>query len=173
MDEVGRLISEFKAAKLDANGECDEKIDLILELEELEDPRIMPFFLEVIGNENEYDLARIEVLKILKLRDRRSPEEHERIGKAILEVLAKSKDADVRNYAAMALAKYLDVEGANTEAGNLLLNSKTQIDLRHNLFFAFERFGETDDGREVMLKLLQDEEFRQSAARVLGDWGKK
>lgn len=171
MDEVGRLISEYKAARLDEDGESEEKIDLVLALEDLDDARIVPFFLEVIGDDNEYDQARIEILKILKLRDALTPEEHQQIGKAILQVLLKSSDPDVRNYAAMALSNYLDVEGATVDAGNLLLNQQTNKDLRHNLFFAFERFGETEAGREVMLKLLQDDEFRQSAARVLGDWG--
>jgi HEAT repeat protein len=173
MADVDKLIAEYKAAKLNEKGESDEKLEVILELEDHEDEKVIPFFLNVLLNEEEYDLARIEILKILKLRDAQSQEEHNRIGKAILQVLMKSSDPDVRNYAAMAMSKYMDVEGANTEAGNLLLNSKTDINLRHNLLAAFERFGPTEPGREVLLKLLQDEELRQAAARVLGEWGSK
>jgi hypothetical protein len=173
MERAEKLIAEYKAAKLNAKGESDEKIEIILDLEDNADEKVIPFFLSVILDEEEYDLARIEVLKILKLRDAKDPEEHHKIGKAILQVLTKSADPDVRNYAAMAMAPYLDVERANLEAGNLLLNSKTDINLRHNLLSAFERFGPTEPGREVLLKLLQDEDMRQSAARVLGEWGGK
>lgn len=170
MDVADQLIAKYKAAKLNEKGESDEKIDVIIELEDLKSEKVIPFFLNVLLNEEEYDLARIEILKILKLRDSQDPQEHNRIGRAILQVLTKSSDLLVRNYAAMALSKYLDVEGANAEAGNLLLNSQTNIDLRHNLLSAFERFGPTEPGREVLLKLLQDEDLRQSAARVLGEW---
>ena len=76
MDVVDQLIAKYKAAKLNEKGESDEKIDVIIELEDLKSEKVIPFFLNVLLNEEEYDLARIEILKILKLRDSQDPQEH-------------------------------------------------------------------------------------------------
>ena len=47
MDEVTKLIERFRAESLDSSDEADlsEKDQIIMELEDYEDERILPFFL--------------------------------------------------------------------------------------------------------------------------------
>ena len=62
-----KLISQFKAEnkiKLD-NPDSSIKVEIIIQLEQMMDEKILSFFIQVLQDEKEYDLARIEILKIL------------------------------------------------------------------------------------------------------------
>ena len=71
MDNVSRLINLFKSEDTSslANIASSRKPQIIIELEDIDDERILPFFLEVLLNEREYDLARIETLQVLEVRN--------------------------------------------------------------------------------------------------------
>ena len=70
-ENVESLINEFRTenTSLFSNPDMSNKVSLIRRLAYFDDPRIMPFFLQVVADRNEYDLARIEVLRLLEIRN--------------------------------------------------------------------------------------------------------
>jgi hypothetical protein len=172
MDNVSRLINLFKSedtfslANIDSSG----KPEIVTELEGIDDERILPFFLEVLLNELEYDLARIETLQVLKLRNCSDQEEYDQIGQAIKQVLVNSTDQDIRNYAAMAIASYIETEGAFDVIEGILLDEKEDINLRYNAFGVIEDMRLSDRSIEVLKKLTQDPELNKPSLRLLNEW---
>jgi hypothetical protein len=172
MDNVSRLINLFKSedtfslANIDSSG----KPEIVTELEGIDDERILPFFLEVLLNELEYDLARIETLQVLRLRNCSDQEEYDQIGQAIKQVLVNSTDQDIRNYAAMAIASYIETEGAFDVIEGILLDEKEDINLRYNAFGVIEEIGLQDRSMEILKKLIQNPEFNQPSLRLLNEW---
>jgi hypothetical protein len=172
MDNVSRLINLFKSEdtfsleNIDSSG----KPEIVTELEGIDDERILPFFLEVLLNELEYDLARIETLQVLKLRNCSDQEEYDQIGQAIKQVLVNSTDQDIRNYAAMAIASYIETEGAFDVIEGILLDEKEDINLRYNAFGVIEEIGLQDRSMEILKKLIQNPEFNQPSLRLLNEW---
>jgi len=172
MDNVSRLINLFKSedtfslANIDSSG----KPEIVTELEDTDDERILPFFLEVLLNELEYDLARIETLQVLRLRNCSDQEEYDQIGQAIKQVLVNSTDQDIRNYAAMAIASYIETEGAFDVIEGILLDEKEDINLRYNAFGVIEDMRLSDRSIEVLKKLTQDPELNKPSLRLLNEW---
>ena len=172
MDNVSRLINLFKSedtfslANIDSSG----KPEIVTELEGIDDERILPFFLEVLLNELEYDLARIETLQVLRLRNCSDQEEYDQIGQAIKQVLVNSTDQDIRNYAAMAIASYIETEGAFDVIEGILLDEKEDINLRYNAFGVIEEIGLQDRSMEILKKLIQNPEFNQPSLRLINEW---
>jgi hypothetical protein len=86
--------------------------------------------LEALSDAREYDLARIEILKVLELRRRSDSSEDELIGQSIRRILADDPDDDVRTYAAMAASNYMDVEGVLDEVERTLFNESEETNIR-------------------------------------------
>jgi hypothetical protein len=172
MDNVSRLINLFKSedtfslANIDSSG----KPEIVTELEGIDDERILPFFLDVLLNELEYDLARIETLQVLRLRNCSDQEEYDQIGQAIKQVLVNSTDQDIRNYAAMAIASYIETEGAFDVIEGILLDEKEDINLRYNAFGVIEEIGLQDRSMEILKKLIQNPELNKPSLRLLNEW---
>jgi hypothetical protein len=175
MDNVSRLINLFKSEDTSslANIASSRKPQIIIELEDIDDERILPFFLEVLLNEREYDLARIETLQVLEVRNLSYPrvqEEYDQVGQAIKQVLVNSTDQDIRNYAAMAIASYIETEGAFDVIEGILLDEKEDINLRYNAFGVIEEIGLQDRSMEILKKLIQNPEFNQPSLRLINEW---
>jgi hypothetical protein len=174
MDEVGRLIEQFRSEKTRDLGDSSKKVGIINRLEEIleetGDERVLPFFLEVLADAREYDLARIEVLEILKLKDRGDMMTDQEIGRLIKNILVADQDDDVRSYAAMAASKYVDVEGILEELEKIIFDEDEDINIRWNAFASIEEMGPTEESKRIMEKALRVEEFKAYAQRVLDRW---
>lgn len=175
MDEVGVLIGRFEDEDTDSLPEIDtsKKVDIVRRLENLTDERVLPFFMRVLASQQEYDLARIEILRILEVRRARDAHEGELIGKLIQRMLSSDPDDDVRNYAAMAISSYMDVKGSLEVVEGIIFNVEEEINLRWNAFTAVERMGPTREGELMLHRLLKDDQFKGSAQRVLSQWDSK
>src|SRR5262249_24263593 len=67
-DTVTARIAAYRAAHLNQAGESPEKCEIVQGLEtHLSKPKALRFLLDLIGDPDEYDLARVEALKILQL----------------------------------------------------------------------------------------------------------
>jgi hypothetical protein len=67
VDRVGELIEVFRAAGMASDDEAWPNVQAVVELEDLiGDARVVPFFVSVVADPHEHDLARIECLKILR-----------------------------------------------------------------------------------------------------------
>jgi len=174
MDEVLSLIEEFRQENTEALEDSDssKKDQIVMDLQEFDsdDARVLPFFLEVAADENEYDLARIEVLKFLELREHRSDAEDKQIGEAVRRIVSADPDDDVRNYAALAAGNYLTVSGVLDELQKVVFDDNEDRNLRWNAFAAIKRMGPAKESIKIMKKLSKIDEFQSSASRLLAQW---
>lgn len=175
MDEVGHLISTFKEENTKSldNVDFSRKVRIIMELEGVDDDRVLPFFLETVMNEDEYDLARIEILKILEIRESNDKDEHQKIGHIVKNILMNDPDDDVRNYAAMTVSNFMDVEGVIEQIVKIIFNVEEDINLRWNAFTAVEKMGPTQQSLEILQKCLSEDEFKKSVLLILNRWNIK
>ncbi len=173
MDAVMDLINEFKAEETNKLDDIDKsrKPNIISHLEDfVDDERVIAFLLSVAADESEYDLARIEAFKVLEIKDFADAAIRGRAGVVIREVLTSSKDDDVRNYAAMAAPGYMDIEGVFDQIERILQDKQEDSNLRWNAFAAIKSIGASPRSVESLRRLLVDDEFVQSATRVLSEW---
>src|SRR5258708_904623 len=124
---VGALIAESRAVVPDAAGNSHRRWHIIDdELCWLDDERILPFFIEVAGDTNDFDLARISVFKALvwKVSDwKPSPEQRVALGQVITRVMNDTDDDNlVRNYATQPAPYFADIPGAFPAAAAILLH---------------------------------------------------
>lgn len=151
--------------------ESPEKLALLREIEEMEDPRATDSLIAIAADPDEYDLARIGALRALEIRSM-GRVERELVARALDKILREDEDPDVRIHAAITLDNVMDIPVARDAAARSVLDPEEDVDVRHNAFFAIERGGASPKAIEVMKKCLSDEEFRGGAARVLEQWGR-
>lgn len=153
--------------------ESAEKIEILRELEDLAEAEVTRFLVSIAGDPNEYDLARIEAMKILELRRFGPDDDREPVARGIQRVLADDEDDQVRAYAARALANFAAVPGVLAAVGARVLDEDEDADVRHNAFFALERSCPTEEAIDLVTKCLADEQFKEGAERVLLSWSSR
>ncbi len=166
-DPVTDAIAAFRAA---SNDDEEAKVDAIASLEDVVDPRVVPFFLETLADPDTLDLARIEICEVLKLRSGMTRAERAAAAKTLSLVLLDDEDTEVRNYAAMALSSFLDFPEARSALERVLLDTAEHRNVRHNAVFAVERAGPSVENRKLLLKLEIDPELARTSRRILGEW---
>lgn len=176
MNEIDRLIAAFRSEDSESLPDPDsdsQKDRIIAELEDhSSDPLVLAFLLEVAADAREYDLARIEVFKVLHVRPATNDADQNRIGLVIEKILlTEEDDEDVRNHAAVAAASYMTVPEVAEAVEKVVLDPQMNPDLRANAFDAIERTRRTPQSVRVVQALLQDGQFSQTARRVLREWG--
>jgi hypothetical protein len=171
MDELERLQDSYLAQQPSSAGEAEYpgKIDVIQEIELLEDKRALDFFLSILKDVNEYDLARVEVLKILLTRDF-GEENAGRISGSIEEVLQEDPDEMVKQYAAQALARFMQVEGVYEFAAELVAYEHEDSVVRGTLLSIIEDYGKSDKSVETLKRLVSDKELGRLAISILQEW---
>jgi hypothetical protein len=83
-DGVAAQLAAYRAAKLDKNGESHEKCEIVRDLEDhLGRPKVLAFYLNLIAAPDEYDMARLEALKILQLWEPPNDRVRTRVGRRL------------------------------------------------------------------------------------------
>src|SRR5438128_8455797 len=113
MDEVEQLIKAYESR---AASPPESKLGILIDLEGLRDPRIVPFLLRVLADRLELTEVRIHVLKRLR-NGRLSPENRPPVAAAILQVISDRSSPDLRLQASLALAEFTDIAGVPTRLG--------------------------------------------------------
>ena len=173
MDEIERLIARFRSEDTARLADPDKSIkpNIIQALEDhAADPRALDFLLHVAADRQEFDLARIEALKVLELHEARNDEERSRIAVVLTEVLVDDPDDDVRQYAAMAAAYYMSDDRLAAAIVRTAFDMGEDINLRWNAFAAIKQLGPTPHGIEVLRRASETPEFRTSALLLLREW---
>src|SRR5882762_4758538 len=111
MDEVEQLM---KAYETQAGSSVVSKLGVLIVLEGLRDPRIVPFLLRVLADRREPTEVRIHVLKRLR-NGSLSPENRSLVASAILQVISDRSNPDLRLQASLALAEFTDIAGVPTD----------------------------------------------------------
>lgn len=172
MDAIAILIARYQAEDTNSLNDMDtsEKPNIISALEDYaNDDRVVAFLLAITGDEKEFDLARIEALKVLGVQGYSSQEIRNRVGSVLEHVLLYSADGDVRIYAALAAASYLDIDAVFQAIDRILRNNDEESNLRWSAFAAIKRDGRSSRAVNLLRHLLADPEFKQSAERVLSE----
>lgn len=131
MDEIERLIAAYRCAVFDADGEAWGKTAALESLEEyLPDSRVLEFFLEIVADPTEYDMARVHILKLFEFEA--VPGARDRIGACIAAALTEERDWMVRCWLGRAVASYADIPAARSVAIARALDQAEFEDVRHN-----------------------------------------
>jgi hypothetical protein len=137
-------IAHFNRIKPDENNEEHGKTDIILDLEDLPDERVLPFFLERVVDAKEYDLARIETLKIFAVRENQ-PNEFELIAKAIQKILEQQDDSLVKEWAAQESSRYIEDDNLFKALLGIIVNDDEYSGVRLNALCIIEEKGKNPD----------------------------
>jgi hypothetical protein len=169
MHDVERLIEVFRARKTSS---VRSKLDALLDIERIREPRIVPFLIDVLVDRHEPTQIRSHVLKRLR-NGRLTPVYRPAVADAILQVVSDQSSPDLRVQAALALAEFTDIDPVATTLGRLALDPKEPIDLRYSAFTSLQQAGPTAECIALYRELLADEALGCSARRVLSWWRSK
>lgn len=168
MDELERLVDEYRVR---ASSSVASKLDVLLDLERIRDPRVVPFLLGVLGNGHEAERVRIHVLKRLRNGDGLvAAADRPQVATTILGVLADNSMTELRLEAALALGVYTDIGRVLSILCNLAVADEESIDLRYAAFTSIERAGPTSEAIAFMRQIAGDETLGNSARRILSAW---
>ena len=166
MDEVEQLM---KAYESQAASSVVSKLGVLIDLEALRDPRIVPFLLRVLADRCKPTEVRIHVLKRLR-NGSLSPENRPLVADVILEVVSDRSNPDLRLQASLALGEFTDIEGVPTRLGGLAFDSEEPIDLRYSAFTSLQRAGATPECVALVRELATDGMLGRSARSLLSLW---
>lgn len=145
----------------------DDKVELInsLNFENYEDK--WDLILEVISDKNEYDLARIEALKIIEIEE--IPKNViKNLCDVVFNLCLNENDYDVRNYAYIScrnLINYsIDIKNLMTET---VMSEQEDIDIRHNAYSAILKIRSSVEKNNILHMLLNDDIFSKFAKKDL------
>jgi len=157
----------MKIKELYRSKDDDEKFELInsLNFDDYEDK--WDLILEVIQDEDEYDLARIEALKVIEVADIPKLVLKE-LCDAIISLLKNESDYDVRNYAFIASRNLINdsIEIKNYII-KIILTKEEDIDIRHNAYSAILKIIDPIEKTKTLSLLLEDEIFAKYAKKDL------
>ena len=172
MDAVEKLLSDYRTEKPStADGrEYAGKIRIIQALGASNDAKALPFLLDVLADQHEYDLARIEVIELLSVNEYPGSEDEE-IGHILLEIVKHEPNSVVCEHAAIALGLYTDTPGVYEEFQRIVLNEDASVNIRSAAFESFYRTGPSEHTIRVMRSLVNDELLGDAARKMLQEWG--
>ena len=166
-DVVERLIQAFQSQS--GQAAVAWKRDVLLDLGELRDSRIVPSFLDVLADAGESIEVRLDVLNRVR-GGSLSPDERPHVAQVILQMLTAQADPRLRLQAALALGDFTDVPGVLCPLGDLALKETESFDLRYAAFASIEHAGPTPEGLALLRRLSADELLGRSAASMLQAW---
>ena len=167
MDRVEQLIQVFGADR--GQRQTVWKLDVLLDLEQIRDPRIIPFCIRVLNDPREPKEVRIRVLKRLRNGNLRL-HERPRVAGAITLLLSASSTTDLRVQAALALSELVEINGVVATLGSLVLDPAELLELRYPAFTSLERAGPTPECLSLLRAMLEDETVGRLARRLVEAW---
>src|SRR5215831_3272787 len=150
MDDAERLIAAFRTR---GTASVRSKLDTLVKLVRLRDPRILPFLVEVLANQRESSAVRNEVLKQLRC-PRVTHGRRPAVAKAILQVLGE----------------FTDMDTVPTTLASLALDRSEPIDIRYLAFTSLQRAGPTLECVALLRQLSTDETLGSAASNLLSLW---
>jgi hypothetical protein len=171
MDAIQERIEAFGRLEPDDEGECHGKSSIVEELaDRLNDERVLSFYLKIIADSSEFDLARLAALKILQLWKAPNKEAHVRVGRHLAKVLPKEEDILVQQWIAIAADNFASVPEVFATAAKLVADSEVDLDVRHNCLSVIERLRGTEQATNVLRALVDDEQLGVHVRRILSEW---
>lgn len=145
-----------------------DKIEFIQKLEFKDFFEKWSLFNDIILDENDFDLARIEVFKILEISD--IPTDYKEIFAKSLEVIVlKSLDEEVREYAVSCTSNFVQFPLIQKLISEILFNTNEDINIRYNALEAVKRIENTKEKEGIFTQLTIDNDFNNTALRLLSE----
>jgi hypothetical protein len=168
MDQLQRLVDVYLTR---AASSVKSKLDVLIDLERVRDPRVVPFLLRLLADPHESEDVRIHVVK--QLRSGTGvlvPSDRPAVAQAIGDILVNSSGEELRLQAALALGDFTQVDGVLPRLRGIALAGDESIDLRYAAFTSIERAGPTTDGVAAVQRIADDEILGDAARSVLSAW---
>jgi hypothetical protein len=164
-----QLLADAYAAREFAS--ISSKLDLLVDIERIRDPRVLPFLSTALRDHHEAEEVRIHILKQLRLgHGLLSTADRLLASEAIGQVLVGRSSTDVRVQAALALGVFTKVDGVLSQLSAVCLALDESIDLRYAAFTSLERAGATSECIALLREIASDETLGGSARSVLSAW---
>jgi hypothetical protein len=147
------------------------QLDALMDIERLNDPRIVPFLLDVLTDTSEPGEVRLHALK--RVRDGslvNASGFRELVARAMLRVLQDQRNPQLRLHAALALGEFTEVDGVPTALGATALDHDVPLDLRYSAFASLERALPAPECVALVRQLLPDDALGVSARSLLSVW---
>jgi len=168
MDELQRLVNVYRTR---ASSSVNSRLDVLMDLERVRDPRVVPFLLQVLADRDESDAVRIHVVKQLRSGSGLLvPLDQPGVAKALAEVLTDTCSEELRLEAALALSDFTQIEGVLSTLSGVALARDESIDLRYAAFTSIERAGPTPTSLGILRRMANDDELGVAARSVLSAW---
>jgi len=167
VDDVERLMAAFCAP--DGGSSIQRKLNLLLELDRYQDPRMVPFLIDGLTDPEEAVEVRMACARQLR-NERLADAERPGVAVAMVEVLSEAEPDDLRLEAVLALGELTDVPSVPTALGTLALRVTEPVDLRYTAFTSLERAGPMPLTVQLFRQLMADEILGLSAHSVLRLW---
>lgn len=160
LNSIFELIQQFQGSN------DEEKIQILIKIEQVCDEKKWPFLCNVFTN-RAYD-GRVRRKALAIISGASLPDRHvkETCG-ALIQCIKSDENSDLRNEAVQAMAKFTTFRPALEAAAQLLLNRGEDADIRWNAFKVISTVKNSEFGVEVLSQLLTDPVFRKSAQREL------
>jgi hypothetical protein len=168
MDELERLVDAYR---MRASSSVASKLAVLMDLEQIRDPRVVPFLLKVLGDSHETEDVRIYVLKQLRSGGGLLvPADRLPVAESIAGVLTTNSSEGLRLQAALSLGEFTQINGVLSRLGAVCLAQDESIDLRYAAFTSIERAGPTPECIALLRQMSSDETLGRSARSVLSAW---
>ena len=168
MDELERLVNLYRTRE---SSPARSKLDVLMDVERIRDPRVVPFLLTVLGDRHEREDVRIHVVRQLRTDSGvLVPSDRPTVAKALRDVLTDTSPGNLRLQAALALGDFTAIEGVLSALSALSLTRDESIDLRYAAFTSIERAGPTPQSIAVLRQIARDDALGDAARSVLSVW---
>lgn len=152
------------------NASESEKLEILQDIEFEEIPEKWELLRSVIENKEEYDLARVEALKILEIAGV-PDEDMATFCKLLVSVIKTDDDYDVRNYAAIASKNFINESDELKELiVKTVLDPKEDVDIRHNAYQAVKALYDVPGRKVILEKLTADKQMGKFAKKDLAEF---
>jgi len=168
MDELQRLVNLYGTR---AASSAKSKLDVLIDLERIRDPRVVPFLLQILMDPCESEEVRIHVVKQLRSGSGvLVPADRPVVARAIGGILADPSRTNLRLQAALALGDFIQIDSVLWSLSAVCLARDESIDLRYAALDSIERAGPTPASVKVLHQIAQDETLGGAARSVLSAW---
>lgn len=148
----------------------DDRRAIVENLADSSDERVLATWLKLLLNKSEEDIVRVEILKTLAFRRDDYPLRVQ-FSDALRELLEHEDDILVRQYAALAIRRFITNEGGLLDiAERVVANLDDDVDVRYNALDSIERNSELPICRQALERLSAvPDRLGNSAADALQD----
>jgi len=168
MDGLERLRDEYRAR---SSASVKSKRGLLMQLEGIRDPRVVPFLLTVFKDRDENEQVRIYVLKHLLNGGGPVPAaDRQPVANAIAHLLDDRSTIDLRLESALAVGEFTQIVGVLSRLAAICLAEDESIDLRYAAFTSLERARPTAECIALLRQIASDETLGSAAHSVLSAW---